>query len=85
MTLLLWVIFGIINGLILHQFESPQNKGSSIFAAFWGIVGSISGGVVAYYIFGGITATPNIIALIILALEGGVLLLLMKNKAFKQS
>ncbi len=85
MTVLLWVIFGIINGLIIHQFENPQNKGSNIIAALWGIVGAVSGGVVAYYIFGGITAAPNIITFSILALECGVLLLLMKNKAFKQS
>lgn len=85
MTVLLWIIFGIINGLIIHQFENSSNKGSSILAAFFGVVGAVCGGVVAYYFFGEITATPNFITLSILALESGVLILLMKKKAFKQA
>ncbi len=85
MTLLLWIIFGIINGLILHQFESSQYRGSSLVAAFFGVLGAVSGGITAYYLFGGIIESPNIISLSILALEGGVLLLLLKGKAFRQT
>lgn len=80
MTVTLWAIFGMINGLLIHKLSSRGE--SKMIAAIVGGAGGISGGLFAYLIFGQSSLSLNVLSLIILILEGGVLLLLLSGRAF---
>jgi uncharacterized membrane protein YeaQ/YmgE (transglycosylase-associated protein family) len=77
MDLLIWTFFGVINGLILYAFENTKGKrkvgmGGAIMMS---VAGALSGGTLAYIVFGG-TQGFNLTLLLVLFFEVAILTLL---------
>lgn len=83
MTILLWAMFGMINGLLINAFGG-EKKATSLGAALIGGVGAISGGTFAYLLFGQ-SSSVNIFSLSLLLLEGIVLAFVLSGRAFKSA
>jgi len=86
MNIFAWVLFGIINGLILYTFESKKSKKKIhvIAATTLGAFGALSGGTIAYLLFGGINTAFNSTLLLTLAFEAVLLYFLVNGKRFKR-
>jgi uncharacterized membrane protein YeaQ/YmgE (transglycosylase-associated protein family) len=53
MSILAWVIFGLIAGLIIHSLIPKESKqGGILMAVLFGILGSVTGGFISNLIFG---------------------------------
>lgn len=78
MSILSFILFGLINGFIINLLEPKDGKGNYIGAMCMGIIGAVTGGMFAYAIFRGIEIPSFNASLIsILAIEGVLLFLLL--------
>lgn len=83
MNLLLWVILGAGLGIVGHFVDASRAKGGLIGSILFGIAGALSGGVTALYLFGTGFSTLDVWTLI-LALSGGLLVLLLHRTVLSQ-
>ncbi len=83
MNLLLWVLLGVGLGLVGHLVDASPAKGGLIGSVLFGIAGALSGGVTALFLFGTGFSTVDIWTIII-ALSGGLLVLLFHRTVFSQ-
>jgi len=86
MNIFAFILFGLINGLIINSLEPDDKKGSYLGAMMMGMLGALTGGMVAFMIFGNIqtlTFSPSMMA--ILAIEGVLLFLLLFGKVAKHT
>lgn len=83
MTLLLWALFGVINGLIINALE-PKQKTSTLMASVLGAAGAVTGGIFAYIVFSGDLGSINSTTVVLVILEGALLALLLSGKAFRK-
>jgi len=79
MNFLLWILFGLVAGLIANALDSNPNKGGILGTIILGILGSLVGGFLGNLIFG-INVTGFNLSSFILAV-GGALILLALEKA----
>ena len=84
MNILAWTLFGIINGLTLYFFDGKKDGVNPVMASLLGILGALSGGTVAYLLFGGIQTGFNSTLLLVLFFEAVLLFLLLTGKSFKR-
>ena len=87
MDILAWTLFGVVNGLILYLFESKKNKKKIhlVTAITLGAFGALSGGTLAYLLFGGAKAGCNSTLLLTIAFEALLLYFLVSGKNFKKA
>lgn len=83
MNLFAWIVFGIINAVLLNALEPTDGK-REYGSLLLGMLGAITGGLFAYAIFGGASLGINISLLSIILLEAGLLFLLFFGKSFKR-
>jgi uncharacterized membrane protein YeaQ/YmgE (transglycosylase-associated protein family) len=83
MTILLWALFGVINGLIINALE-PEKKAGRLAASLLGAAGAVTGGMAAYIFFNGNLGTINSTTVVLIILEGTLLALLLSGKAFQK-
>ncbi|CAN5206665.1 hypothetical protein BH11PAT1_BH11PAT1_6510 [soil metagenome] len=85
MNIAAFILFGLINGLIINSLEPDGKKGSYLGAILMGMLGAITGGMFAFMIFGGVSIiTFNPSLMMILLIEGVLLSFLVFGKAFKR-
>lgn len=86
MDILAWTLFGIINGLVLYSFENKKEKKhiSPIGAILLSVFGALSGGTLAYLIFGNARLELSNTLLIAIVFEVALLYLLISGKSFKR-
>ena len=80
-----WILFGVVNGLILNALEPNPSKGGRMSAMILGIVGALSGGLLAFLFFGGATTGLNVMLYSIVAIEIALLLFLYAGRAFRKA
>lgn len=84
MNIMPFILFGLINGIIINSLEDDK-KGSLLGAMSMGILGSITGGMFALLLFGGIQLpkiTPSLVSIIII--EAVLLFFLLFGKPLKK-
>lgn len=84
MNILAWTLFGIINGLTLYFLDGKKDSVNPITASILGILGALSGGTVAYLLFGGIQTEFNSTLLLVVFFEAILLFLLLSGKSFRR-
>lgn len=52
MSLLAWIVFGSIAGLVAHLLDPKQDQGGMLGAMILGVLGAMMGGFLANIIFG---------------------------------
>ena len=52
MNTIVWIVFGLMVGLIVNYFYPDPQKGGSLSAAILGILGAFVGGFLSYIVFG---------------------------------
>lgn len=85
MTLLIWILFGVLNGLILFYLEPFKSRGEILPSALMGVLGSISGGAFAYLLFGGELTALNLPLMILLLMESILFFIIYTSKTFKKA
>lgn len=83
MNLLLWILFGLLVGVIANIIDPSTSRGGVLGSVILGILGSILGGILGNMVFGvGITGFnfPSV-ALAVL----GALLLMFAERAFRKT
>ncbi len=81
MSILTWIVFGLIAGIVAEIIDPHQETGGLIGAIILGILGAIIGGFLANLIFGASITGFNITSFAIAIL--GALLLLFVSRAFR--
>lgn len=86
MSVLAWILFGIVNGLILYFFESKEEKKriNPFSAVLLSTCGALSGGTLAYLIFENARIGLNSTLLLAIVFEVALLYLLLSGKSFKR-
>lgn len=85
MNILPFILFGLINGLIINALEPDEKKGSYLGAVVIGMLGALTGGTVAMFLFGRVqllTFSPTFIVIIVI--EAILLFLLLFGKGLKK-
>ena len=85
MTVFAWILFGVVNGLILNALEPNPSKGGRMSAMILGIVGALSGGLLAFLFFGGVTTGLNAMLYSVVAIELALLVLLYAGRVFRKA
>jgi len=80
MNLFAWALFGVINGLILNLLDKNPKKEQSAGAMMLGMLGAVSGGTVAYLLFGGMKSTFDLTLLLIVLFEAILVYMLTAKK-----
>lgn len=83
MILVLWALFGVITGLVLHTLEGEKQTGK-VAAALLGAAGAVTGGLCAYIFFSGNIGSINSTTIVLMVLEASLLVLLLSGKAFRK-
>ena len=84
MNILAFILFGLINGLIFHIIDENSSSGSYFHAMLLGMLGALTGGTFAYFLFGGVTQGITPTLSIIILMETMLLGLLFFGKFIKQ-
>lgn len=83
MNVLLWILFGLVAGLIAQAIDPRRNNGGILGTLVLGIAGALVGGFLASLIFGvGVTGF-NLTSLIIAVL--GAIILLYLGRAIRKA
>lgn len=84
MSLLSWILFGLIAGSLANFLDSSPSRGGWLGSIVLGVVGAVVGGFLANLIFGvsGVSGF-NLESLVVAVL--GALLLLFAQRAFRRS
>lgn len=80
MTIILWIVFGLVVGIIANAIDPSPTRGGIIGSIILGILGSVLGGILGNLVFGiGITGfnLPSIAVAVL-----GALLLMFVERAF---
>ncbi len=80
--MLLWIVLGVVFGGLTHFFDNQDAKGGLVGSLLVGVVGALSGGLVAAFLFG-FSSQFDVSALLI-ALTGTLLLLLFHRTIFSK-
>jgi uncharacterized membrane protein YeaQ/YmgE (transglycosylase-associated protein family) len=73
-----WVIFGLLISIIINASDMPLRISKLLISVVLGIVGSLVGGIFAYFIFG-LEVNGIAIAPVIAALTGAIGLVLLRT------
>lgn len=85
MTVVAWILFGVVNGLILNALEPDPRKGGRISAVILGMAGALSGGLLAFLFFGGVTTGLNVMLYSVVGIEIALLLFLYGGKMLRKT
>lgn len=83
MTILLWIVLGIIIGVVSRILDSTEAKGGLLGSILFGISGSVAGGLVAMLLLGGGMGFVDISSFIIV-LSSSLLLLMVQRTVFSK-
>jgi uncharacterized membrane protein YeaQ/YmgE (transglycosylase-associated protein family) len=83
MSILSWIVFGLVAGVIANLLDPSPSSGGTVGAIVLGILGAILGGFVANLLFGITISAFNIPSLAVAVL--GSLLLLFIQRAFTRT
>lgn len=81
MSLLLWALFGVVNGMILNILDRNPQKEKPTGAMLLGMFGALSGGAVAFLLFGGLEEGFNLTLLLIISFEALLVYMLTTTKS----
>jgi uncharacterized membrane protein YeaQ/YmgE (transglycosylase-associated protein family) len=81
MNILLWALFGLINGLLLNTFDKSPKKESMTGSMLLGMFGAISGGAVAYLLFGGVQSGFDMTLVLVMFFEAVLIYMLTSKKS----
>lgn len=83
MDLLVWLIFGLIVGVVANMLDPRPARGGIIGAIVLGVVGALAGGYLGNLLFGVGVSGFNIPSLIVAVL--GAMLVLFVGRMFRQT
>lgn len=83
MSIIAWVVFGLIAGVVANMIDPGESSGGWLGAIVLGVVGAVVGGFVANLLFGLSVTGFNFQSFAIAVL--GSLLLLMLQRAFRRA
>jgi uncharacterized membrane protein YeaQ/YmgE (transglycosylase-associated protein family) len=83
MTILSWIVFGLIAGGLANIIDPSPSKGGVLGAMVLGVLGAVLGGLLSSIVFGFTISAFNLTSLIVAVL--GSLLLLFLQRAFIDS
>lgn len=84
MNILAWMLFGIVNALVLYIFDDKKSETNLATAVLLGVLGAVSGGTAAYVLFGGMQQGFNSTLLLVIFFEVMLLFLLLSGKSIKR-
>ena len=74
MSILSWILFGLIVGIVANAIDPDRNKGGLLGAVLLGIVGALAGGFLANLVFG-VSVTGFNLTSFLVAVAGSLVLL----------
>jgi uncharacterized membrane protein YeaQ/YmgE (transglycosylase-associated protein family) len=83
MSIIAWVLFGLIAGVVANMIDPAPSRGGILGAMILGIVGALLGGFLANLLFGFEVSGFNLTSFIIAV--AGSLLVLMVGRAFNRA
>lgn len=84
MTIIVWMIFGVLNALILYLLEPQSRRGELGPSILLGISGALLGGFSAYLLLGGETIQLNVSLLGLLIPEICFAVFMLSQKVVKR-